>query len=298
MGIAFVAFTTQFGGGFASSAQIYQYFINYGLRMRSAVWPAARCRPSPRRTARSVRRSGWRCCISSSSSRRSRSCISTWSRSRTSSRSTAQPSACLSLQLRSDGAFHHRPAGDCLCGRSCNASVPMLVLIQNGVGAGVLTPIISILIILGSISTAVNMISGIVTRCVNAVERGRKSDAERMKGHLARNAVFTSYLHLYRVRHHAVRSDGRGQAGLCISRLCGAHHAVYPVRTARAHHAGQRNLNIAFNRIGNLIRFCFFAHAARASTCLGSACRRRRRGRTHDPAEARCAADNLRPRAG
>lgn len=71
------------------------------------------------------------------------------------------------------------------------ASVPMLVLIQNGVGAGVLTPIISILIILGSISTAVNMISGIVTRCVNAVERGRKSDAERMKGHLARHAVFT-----------------------------------------------------------------------------------------------------------
>ena len=31
MGIAFVAFTTQFGGGFASGAQIYQYFINYGV---------------------------------------------------------------------------------------------------------------------------------------------------------------------------------------------------------------------------------------------------------------------------
>ena len=31
MGIAFVAFTTQFGGGFASGAQIYQYFINYGI---------------------------------------------------------------------------------------------------------------------------------------------------------------------------------------------------------------------------------------------------------------------------
>lgn len=30
MGLAFVAFTTQFGGGFASGAQIYQYFINYG----------------------------------------------------------------------------------------------------------------------------------------------------------------------------------------------------------------------------------------------------------------------------
>ncbi len=31
MGIAFVAFTTQFSGGFASGAQIYQYFINYGI---------------------------------------------------------------------------------------------------------------------------------------------------------------------------------------------------------------------------------------------------------------------------
>ena len=30
-GIAFVGFTTQFGGGFASGAQLYQYFINYGI---------------------------------------------------------------------------------------------------------------------------------------------------------------------------------------------------------------------------------------------------------------------------
>ena len=70
------------------------------------------------------------------------------------------------------------------------ASVPMLILVENGVGSGVLTPIISILIILGAISTAVNMISGIVTRCVNAVERRMKKEA-REKGHLMRNAVFT-----------------------------------------------------------------------------------------------------------
>jgi len=71
------------------------------------------------------------------------------------------------------------------------ASVPMLVLVQNGVGAGILTPIISILIILGAISTAVNMISGIVTRCVNAIERRMPDDAARAKGHLGRNAIFT-----------------------------------------------------------------------------------------------------------
>ncbi len=71
------------------------------------------------------------------------------------------------------------------------ASVPMLVLVQNGVGAKLLTPIISILIILGAISTAVNMISGIVTRCVNAMER-KKSQEEKNKGHLVRNAIFTA----------------------------------------------------------------------------------------------------------
>ena len=67
----------------------------------------------------------------------------------------------------------------------------MLVLVQNGVGSGILTPIISILIILGAISTAVNMISGIVTRCVNAMERRMDSKERKEKGHLARNAVFT-----------------------------------------------------------------------------------------------------------
>ena len=70
------------------------------------------------------------------------------------------------------------------------ASVPMLTLVQKGVGTGILTPIISILIILGAISTAVNMISGIVTRCVNALERNMTSD-KKSSGHLARNAVFT-----------------------------------------------------------------------------------------------------------
>jgi uncharacterized membrane protein YkvI len=72
-----------------------------------------------------------------------------------------------------------------------SASIPMLVLVENGVGASVLTPVISLLIILGAISTAVNMISGIVTRCVNAVERRLPSPEKKQKGHLARNAVFT-----------------------------------------------------------------------------------------------------------
>lgn len=70
-----------------------------------------------------------------------------------------------------------------------NVSVPMLLLVQNGVGAGVLTPIISILIILGSVSTGVNMIAGIVARCVNGVERGMSED-KKAAGHRMRSAAF------------------------------------------------------------------------------------------------------------
>ena len=31
LGVAFVWFTTHFGGGFASGAQIYSYFVRYGI---------------------------------------------------------------------------------------------------------------------------------------------------------------------------------------------------------------------------------------------------------------------------
>ena len=31
MGVAFVWFTTHFGGGFASGAQIYSYYVRYGI---------------------------------------------------------------------------------------------------------------------------------------------------------------------------------------------------------------------------------------------------------------------------
>lgn len=30
-GVAFVWFTTHFGGGFASGAQIYSYYVRYGI---------------------------------------------------------------------------------------------------------------------------------------------------------------------------------------------------------------------------------------------------------------------------
>lgn len=51
-----------------------------------------------------------------------------------------------------------------------NYDVPMLLLVKNGVGAKFLSPIISILILLGAVSTGVNMISGMVNRILKGLK--------------------------------------------------------------------------------------------------------------------------------
>lgn len=50
-------------------------------------------------------------------------------------------------------------------------SVPTLRLVTGGVGGKILAPIISVLIILGSVSTAVNMIAGMVARITKQFEK-------------------------------------------------------------------------------------------------------------------------------
>ena len=47
---------------------------------------------------------------------------------------------------------------------AADQSVPTLFMVQNGVGASFMTPLISILIILGAVSTAVNMVAAMVKR--------------------------------------------------------------------------------------------------------------------------------------
>lgn len=70
-------------------------------------------------------------------------------------------------------------------------AVPMLLLVKTGVGAKILTPIISILIILGAVSTGVNMIAGIVERTVNEIEKRRKSKSNHKKYIIIVTMIFT-----------------------------------------------------------------------------------------------------------
>lgn len=59
-----------------------------------------------------------------------------------------------------------------------NASLPVIVLVENGVGGALLTPIISTLIILGSVSTAVNMVAAGTVRVCNMLDKNFDPDGK------------------------------------------------------------------------------------------------------------------------
>lgn len=64
-----------------------------------------------------------------------------------------------------------------------NQSVPTLFMVQNGVGRAFMTPLISILIILGAVSTAVNMVAAMVNRICSGFEKMRGEDSGSEKGY-------------------------------------------------------------------------------------------------------------------
>lgn len=69
-------------------------------------------------------------------------------------------------------------------------NIPILILIRDGVGSSFMTPIISILIILGSISTAVNMIAGVIQRVTNSFEKPEVR--EKANGKPTKMSIFTA----------------------------------------------------------------------------------------------------------
>ena len=62
---------------------------------------------------------------------------------------------------------------------TASQSVPTLFMVENGVGASFMTPLISLLIILGAVSTAVNMVAAMVKRVCG---ESRGPGAETGKG--------------------------------------------------------------------------------------------------------------------
>lgn len=86
-------------------------------------------------------------------------------------------------------------------------SVPTLFMVQNGVGAAFMTPLISILIILGAVSTAVNMVAAMVKRvcketgereeqaCDNGNESNRdekENNGQRKRLHISKKEIIAA----------------------------------------------------------------------------------------------------------
>lgn len=68
-------------------------------------------------------------------------------------------------------------------------SVPTLFMVQNGVGASFMTPLISILIILGAVSTAVNMVAAMVKRICGEI---KEKETEKKKFHITKKEVIAA----------------------------------------------------------------------------------------------------------
>lgn len=61
-------------------------------------------------------------------------------------------------------------------------SVPTLFMVKKGVGASFMTPLISILIILGAVSTAVNMVAAMVKRVCSSIETKEEQEKAEASG--------------------------------------------------------------------------------------------------------------------
>lgn len=62
-----------------------------------------------------------------------------------------------------------------------DSALPVLVLVQNGVGGKVFTPILSVLIILGGVSTAVNLVSAGCIRVCSALDKNFEPNGKPSK---------------------------------------------------------------------------------------------------------------------
>ena len=71
-------------------------------------------------------------------------------------------------------------------------SIPILRMVQNGVGSVVLTPLISLLIVLGAVSTGVNMTAAMVKRVTGRFEKPEISRIAAEKGKTTKMAVIVA----------------------------------------------------------------------------------------------------------
>lgn len=78
---------------------------------------------------------------------------------------------------------------------SAGQSVPTLFMVQNGVGSSFMTPLISVLIILGAVSTAVNMVAAMVKRICNVQLPNKKlNNVQKKEKHITKKEIIAALI--------------------------------------------------------------------------------------------------------
>ncbi|MDO5381304.1 MAG: hypothetical protein Q4F06_01100 [Eubacteriales bacterium] len=73
-------------------------------------------------------------------------------------------------------------------------SVPTLFMVQKGVGASFMTPLVSILIILGAVSTAVNMVAAMVRRVSSRITTEEERNKEATTGRPGKKTIIIALI--------------------------------------------------------------------------------------------------------
>lgn len=74
------------------------------------------------------------------------------------------------------------------------ASVPTLFMVQCGVGKGFMMPLISVLIILGAVSTAVNMVAAMVKRICSGLNKVKKEAETGKKSKIGTKEIVAAFI--------------------------------------------------------------------------------------------------------
>lgn len=74
------------------------------------------------------------------------------------------------------------------------ASVPTLFMVQCGVGKGFMMPLISVLIILGAVSTAVNMVAAMVKRICSGLDKMKKETGTDEKRKIGTKEIVATFI--------------------------------------------------------------------------------------------------------
>ncbi len=74
------------------------------------------------------------------------------------------------------------------------ASVPTLFMVQCGVGKGFMMPLISVLIILGAVSTAVNMVAAMVKRICSGLDKMKKETGTDEKRKIGTKEIVAAFI--------------------------------------------------------------------------------------------------------